>query len=111
MALEDRDDLTATTNHAVVRDLIEEYDGYPAHVERTEGDGGDSGLLRLAFPDVASRDDDPNEDLTRLSWEEFFEEFDRERLALVYPEDLADDPAADFQLLERDRVENAGMEV
>ena len=110
MALEDRDDLTATTDHAVVRDLIEEYDGYPAHVERTEGDG-DPGLLRLAFPDVESRDDGPNEDLTRLSWEEFFDEFDRKRLALVYPGDLADDAAADFQLLERDRVEDAGIEV
>ena len=107
MALEDRDDLTATTDHAVVRNLVEKYDGYPVHVERTEGNGGVSGLLRLAFPDVASRDDDPNEDLTRLSWEEF----DRERLALGYPEDLADDPAAAFQLLERDRIEDAGIEV
>ena len=111
MALEDRDDLTATEDHAVVRDLVEEYDGYPAHVERTESGAGGSGLLRLAFPDVASRDDDPNEDLTRLSWEEFFEEFDQEHLALVYPEDLGDDAAADFQLLERDRVEDAGIEV
>ncbi len=109
MTLEDRDDLTATTDHAVVRDLVEEYDGYPAHVERTEGN--DSGLLRLAFPDVESRDGDPNEDLKELSWEEFFEEFDRERLALVYPEDLGDDAAADFQVLDRDRVESAGVEV
>ena len=109
MALEDRDDLTATTDHALVRDLVEEYDGYPAHVERTEG--GDSGLLRLAFPDVASDDADPNEDLTELSWDGFFEEFDEERLALVYPEDLGDGAAADFQLLDRDRVESAGVEV
>ena len=109
MTLEDRNDLTATTDHAVVRDLVEEYDGYPAHVERTEG--GDSGLLRLAFSDVESDDADPNEDLKELSWEEFFEEFDQERLALVYPEDLGDDDAAAFQLLDRDRVESAGVEV
>lgn len=109
MTLEDRDDLTATTDHSVVRDLVEEYDGYPAHVERTEG--GDSGLLRLGFPDVASDDADPNEDLKELSWEEFFAEFDDQRLALVYPEDLGDDAAADFQLLDRDRVEGADIEV
>ena len=109
MALEDRDDLTATTDHAVVRDLVEEYDGYPAHVERTEG--GDSGLLRLAFPDVESGDADLNEDLKELSWEEFLSEFDQQRLALVYPEDLGDDAAAEFQLLDRGRVESAGVEV
>ena len=103
------DDLTATTDRALVRDLVEEYGGYPAHVERSEG-GGDSGLLRLAFPDVPSGDADRNEDLKELSWEAFFDQFDEENLALVYPENLGDDAAADFQLLKRDRVGESGTD-
>ena len=109
MTLDDRDDLTATTDRALVRDLVEEYGGYPAHVEQSEGEG-DRGLLRVAFPDVPSRDADRNEDLKELSWETFFDQFEEEGLALVYPENLGDEAAADFQLLERDRIEESSID-
>ena len=58
-------------DHAEIRRWVEEHGGYPGLVEAADG------RERLA---VAFGADDER----RLSWEEFFERFDRESLAFAY---------------------------
>jgi hypothetical protein len=69
------DGVERTTAHTLLRSVIEEHGGCPAHTPQSEGEG-DRGPLRIGF-----RDD---EDLKQLSWEEFFDEFDEKDLVGVY---------------------------
>ena len=69
-------DSTQTTDHDEIREWVEDHDGQPARVEGT-GDGDDGGLLRIDF-------DESDDDLEDISWDEFFEEFEENDLALVY---------------------------
>lgn len=79
-----------TTDRTLVRSVVEERGGYPAHAPESEGQG-DQGLLRIGFRDR-------NEDLKEITWEAFFEEFDEKDLAFVYAPDgsevAADRPVA-----------------
>ncbi|WP_227374008.1 hypothetical protein [Haladaptatus halobius] len=68
-----------TTDHDEIRNWVEENDGQSAKVEGT-GDGG--GLLRIEFPDAGN-----DESLEEISWDEFFETFEENDLALVYQEE------------------------
>jgi hypothetical protein len=74
-----------TTDHDEIRRWAEERGGRPAKVRGTGGDG-DPGILRIKF-------DDSDEDLEEISWDEFFDAFDRNRLPLVYDPD----PGSRFQ--------------
>jgi hypothetical protein len=49
-------------------------------VKSTRGKGDDTGILRIDFPGYSGAGS-----LEQTSWEEFFEKFDREKLALVVP--------------------------
>jgi len=60
------------TDHDEIRRWAEQHGGRPAKVE-TDGEGG---ILRLDF---AEKDDN----LTEISWEEFFEIFEDNDLALL----------------------------
>lgn len=75
---------TSTTDHDEIREWVEERNGHPAHVEGTGGDG-DPGLLRIDFED----EDGEDEDLKRISWDEFFEAFEENNLAMVYQEKMS----------------------
>ncbi len=72
------DGVERTTDHTLLRSVIEEHGGCPAHTPQSEGEGH-RGLLRIGF-----RDDG---DLKQLSWEEFFDEFDEKDLVGVYSAD------------------------
>jgi hypothetical protein len=50
-----------------------------AVVKSTRGKGDDGGILRIDFPGYSG-----SGSLEQISWEGFFEKFDREKLALVY---------------------------
>lgn len=76
------EEVRRTTDHTLLRSVIEERDGYPAHVPESEGEG-DQGLLRVGFRD---RD----EDLKEISWEEFFAEFEEKGLVGIYADDGGD---------------------
>lgn len=65
-----------TTNHDEIRNWAEERGGKPACVEGTED------LLRIDFPD-----NDGDEDLEEISWEEFFEAFEENDLAFLYQDE------------------------
>jgi len=75
-------DVHRTTDPTLLRSVIEERGGYPAHVPQSEGQG-DQGLLRIGFRD---RD----EDLKEISWDEFREEVREKDLVGIYSEDGSD---------------------
>lgn len=70
-----------TTDHDTIRQWAEGQGGMPAAVKDTEG--GDGEMIRLMFPDRAQSDD---ADLEEIAWDEWFEQFDANDLALVYEE-------------------------
>jgi hypothetical protein len=83
-----------TTDHATIRRWAEARKGKPARVRAT-GQGDDVGLLRIDFPE----DDDEEEDLEEITWDEFFEKFDEKRLAFVYQENTAGGKPSRFNKL------------
>lgn len=74
-----------TTDHEKIRTWAEKHKGVPAAVEATH-EGDDTGIIRIMFPKS------PNSDhaaLVEISWEEFFEEFEKRKLALLFdPESM-----------------------
>ena len=72
-----------TTNHETIRKWAEKKGGKPAAVARTH-QGGDVGIVRIMFPNAPHSE---HQALTEISWEEFFKEFERRKLALLYEED------------------------
>lgn len=76
---DDEPEVRHTTDPTLARTVIEERNGYPAHVPGSE-DEPDHGLLRVGFRD---RD----EDLKEISWEQFREEFEGKDLAALYRDD------------------------
>lgn len=72
-----------TTDHDTIRQWAESKGGKPAAVDRTHKDG-DVGLIRIMFPDARQSEHD---NLVEISWDEFFDEFDQRKLALVYEKD------------------------
>ena len=72
-----------TIDHDEIRTWAEDHGGKPAAVARTHSDQ-DVGIIRIMFPDA------PNSEhgaLTEISWDEFFEEFEGRKLALLYDPD------------------------
>lgn len=70
---------TSTTDHTAIRRWVEERGGRPARVKAT-GSGQNPGILRFDFGE-------PDEALEEISWDEFFEKFDENELALLHSED------------------------
>ncbi len=72
-----------TTDHETIRKWAEGKGGKPAAVDRTH-EGGDVGIIRIMFPD---RPESEHDALTEITWDEFFDEFEKRRLALLYDQD------------------------
>lgn len=66
-----------TTDHDEIRKWVEARKGRPARVKAT-GKGKDPGILRIDFPGFSGEDT-----LEEIEWDEFFEWFDRNNLALL----------------------------
>jgi hypothetical protein len=71
-----------TTDHETIRKWAESKGGQPAAVDRTHR-GGDVGIIRIMFPQARQSE---HESLVEITWDEFFEEFDKRELALVFDE-------------------------
>ncbi len=67
-----------TTDHMLIRKWAELRQGCPAVIRQITNAGIDL-VLSIVFPDV-----DAGEIARRLSWDEFFEQFDHQRLVFVY---------------------------
>lgn len=87
-----------TTDHDEIRRWAEERQGHPAKVRGTGGKG-DVGMIRLDFPGYSGR-----ESLEEISWDDFFDEFEKKRLALLYQEKTAKGETSRFnKLISRDQ--------
>lgn len=67
-----------TTNHTTIRKWVEARGGHPARVKQT-GKRKDPGILRIDYPGYSGE-----QTLEPIEWDEFFEWFDRDKLAFVY---------------------------
>ncbi len=85
-----------TTHHETIRKWAESKGGKPAAVDRTH-QGGDVGIIRIMFPEARQSE---HESLVEITWDEFFEEFDKRELALVY-----DDKSMFNKIVGRDTAE------
>jgi hypothetical protein len=63
-------------DHEEIRNWAEARGGHPACVKGTGGQG-DTGMIRLDFPDG------PEPSLDAISWEEWFDKFEEKQLALM----------------------------
>ncbi|MBB4637718.1 hypothetical protein [Longimicrobium terrae] len=92
-----------TTDHDFIRRWVEERGGTPSHVKRT-GDKEDPGILRIDFPGYSGKDS-----LEEISWEEFFEKFEENGLALLHRDMKGDDGELDRfnKLISRKGTEEA----
>ncbi len=84
----------ATTDHDEIRAWAEARNAQPASVSGT-GDDDDPGILRLNFPGY---DEDS---LEEISWDEFFEKFEENKLAFLYQEETAGGERSNFNKLVR----------
>lgn len=71
-----------THDHDIIRDWVEERGGVPSIVRASE-DASGGGFLRIDFGEQ-------EEDLDEISWDQFFEIFERNNLDFVY-QDESDD--------------------
>jgi hypothetical protein len=92
----------ALTDHDQIRGWAEERGARPACVRGT-GTDGDAGILRFDFPGFTGA-----ETLEEISWELWFEAFERNQLALVVQDETASGSRSHFnQLIDRERVESS----
>ena len=68
-----------TIDHDTIRAWVESRGGIPARVKGTRGPGD---LLRIDFPGFGEEGS-----LEQISWDEFFEEFERNDLAFLYQDE------------------------
>jgi hypothetical protein len=88
---------TTTTEHEEIRRWVEQRNGRPSSVKGTGG-GDDPGILRIDLPGGAGE-----ESLEHISWDEWFEKFDEQRLAAILQERKADgEPSTFIKLVSRD---------
>jgi hypothetical protein len=74
-----------TVDHDTIRTWVEERGGRPARVAATapgkpDAKAGSAGILRIDFGE-------PDASLEEISWNEFFETFEKHKLALLYDDD------------------------
>ena len=67
------------TDHDEIRGWVEDRGGKPAKVADTDGRKG-SGILRIDFGE-------PEESLTAIGWDEFFQIFDDRELAFLHEDE------------------------
>ncbi len=87
-----------TTDHDQIRQWAEDRGAHPACVKGTGGKG-DAGLLRLDFPGYSGGDS-----LQEIGWDEFFEKFEDQKLALLHQDTTKGGEKSNFnKLVKRSR--------
>jgi ferritin-like metal-binding protein YciE len=82
-----------TTDHDEIRRWAEQRKAKPACVRGT-GRKGDTGMIRLDFPGYSGGDS-----LQEISWDEWFDKFDDQGLALLYQEKTSGGQTSNFNKL------------
>src|SRR5688500_385271 len=97
MATQKKHTSHATTDHDEIRRWAEER-GAQTECVRGTGDADDIGVLRLYFPGYTGEDK-----LEHIEWDEWFEKFDEQELALLYQEETAGGEKSNFnKIVSRD---------
>ena len=87
-----------TTDRDEIRRWVEQHDGSPAAVRRTRSKDS-PGVLRFDFPGGAGEDE-----LEHIDWDEWFDAFDGNNLALLYQEQKSSgEDSTFFKLISRDK--------
>lgn len=88
------------TDHEEIRRWAEERGARPSTVRSTHGDDS-VGIIRLDFPGYSGADS-----LEEISWDEWFEDFDNNNLALLVQDETANGQKSNFnKLISRESVE------
>ena len=88
------------TDHEEIQRWAEERDAKPSAVRRTHTDE-ETGIIRLDFPGYSGENS-----LEEISWDEWFEDFDRRNLALIVQDETAAGERSNFnKLVSRETVE------
>ena len=82
-----------TTDHDTIRDWAEARGARPACVRGT-GSSGDPGIIRLDFPGYSGEDS-----LEEISWDDWFDKFEEQGLALIYQEQTQGGEESNFNKL------------
>ena len=91
------------TDHDEIRSWAEERDARPSAVQRTHTDDS-VGIIRLDFPGYSGENS-----LEEIEWDEWFDKFDDNNLALVVQDETAGGERSNFnKIVSRDSVESAG---
>lgn len=95
-----------TIDHSTIKRWAEENNGRPQKIPDTKG-GKDTLALRIDFPgkvdDLYLGDPNPSVDIT---WEEFFDFFEKEKLAFVYDPKPEGDKSWDYHFIKRNHVKD-----
>ena len=87
-----------TTDRDEIRRWVEQHDGSPAAVRRTRSNDS-AGVLRFDFPGGAGEDE-----LEHIDWDDWFDAFDDNNLALLYQEQKSSgEDSTFFKLVSRDK--------
>jgi len=88
-----------TTDRQKIQSWVEERDGYPARVEGTDGKSG--GLIRIDYEGYSGEGT-----LERITWEEWFDAFEKNNLAFLYQDQVKGGGKSRFsKLIDRDSQE------
>jgi hypothetical protein len=91
------------TDHDEIRRWAEERDARPSAVQRTHTDDS-VGIIRLDFPGYSGENS-----LEEIEWDEWFDKFDDNNLALIVQDQTAGGETSNFnKIVSRDSVESAG---
>jgi len=88
-----------TTDHRQIKHWVEQRGGHPARVEGTAVNGN-SGVILLDYGEPTSLE------LEEITWDDFFDGFEENELAFLYPDDT--DEVRFARLVGRD---SAGVKV
>ncbi|PWG81739.1 hypothetical protein [Pararcticibacter amylolyticus] len=80
-----------THDHAAIKKWAEERGGVPVKIKNT-GDESDEGVLRIHFPEHSDKDDQFEE----ISWDDFFDNFERNKLDFLFQDEKADGEQSTF---------------
>jgi hypothetical protein len=80
-----------TTDHETIKAWVEERGGRPARVAKSSGGKEDKGggILRIDFQE-------PDESLEEITWEEFFEIFEENKLAFLHQDQTSSGKTSRF---------------
>jgi hypothetical protein len=94
---------TAITDHEEIRRWAEERSAKPSCVRNTGGKG-DIGIIRLDFPGYSGE-----QSLKEISWDDWFQKFDEQGLALLHQETTADGQKSNFNKLVSRETAKSGI--